>query len=98
MRTRSGCNFQSTQHTGDFLDTRIVIQRSYRRCGLAFVVLFADLEVLVGLARHLWQVRNAQHLPILSEATQQAAYHFRHATAYAAIDFIEDQCRRRSRA
>ena len=53
--------------------------------------------MLVRLARDLRQVRNAQHLPALAQAFQQAPDDFRHAAADARVDLVEDQGRHRRR-
>jgi hypothetical protein len=51
--------------------------------------------VLVTVRSDLGQVGHCQHLPVLSQALQQPADRFRHRTADAGIDFIEDQRRNR---
>ena len=50
-----------------------------------------NLPLMVRRGGHLRQVCDREHLPVVPEGTQPTTNYFRHPTADAAVDFVEDE-------
>ena len=61
----------ATEHAGQFAHPRFVVDGLHRAEGLGPRALLADLQVVVGTGSDLGQVRDRQHLAVLSQPLQQ---------------------------
>ena len=84
----------AAEHPRDFGDARFVVQRGNAGLGGVVVAVFFDAVVRVGVGGDLWQVGDAQYLPVLAEGVQQAANGVGDFAADAGVDFVEDDGRR----
>tara|TARA_Y100000758_G_C15943997_1_gene383430 strand:+ start:372 stop:689 length:318 start_codon:yes stop_codon:yes gene_type:complete len=88
--TRLACDFDSTEHARNFFDSRVRAEQLNRYTALRTTRLGYS-QVSFTLHGNLWQMRDAQYLPILAQGTQFAAYDFSHAAADTHIDLIVDR-------
>ena len=54
----------TAQHACDFIDSFPVVQRPYAGTGGVLTGQLADLQLVVGKCCNLWQVGDAEHLPV----------------------------------
>ena len=81
-----GGDVQAAEHAGDFLHARWRIEFLYRSTGLPSRNVLAHREVLTGLCRDLWQVRDAQYLALAPDFSQPAADDFCNGSTPTGID------------
>ena len=91
MFARACRDLRAAEHPGDFLDTTRVIEHLNLGARRAFHDTLRHAQLMVGLASHLRQVRDTEHLSVGGERSQLAPHHFRHRAADPCVHFVEDE-------
>src|SRR5690348_12137216 len=93
MRARLRRDLAPPQHPRQLVDAIRMSQRGQRARGPFTVARFRNLEMMIGVRRHLRQMRDAQHLPARAQRLQHAPDRGGDGTADAGVDFVEHERR-----
>ena len=90
--TRAEPDILPTEHSGQFLDPLLFVQRLHARHGPAILGMFFHPKMAIREGCDLRQMRDTQHLMCAGRPRQPTADGLRHDPPDSSVDFIEDVC------
>jgi hypothetical protein len=84
-------DLRAAEHPGQFFDARLTVERLEAGARRPAGRLLAHPHLVLGLRRHLRQVRHAQHLPGHSEHAQLPTDHLGHRAADPGVHLVEHE-------
>ena len=83
-------NFDAAQHSGEFLNSLFFTQSLDSGSSGFTVTHFTDTKMLIGKARHLWQMGHAENLTICADFLESPANHFRDTARFIDLTALNE--------